>query len=122
MRRVVILSLAALAVVACQPEDQRTETIDAPAAQETLSEMDPGAVAQLDSGNTAIREDRFEAALRHFQRVVELEPDQATGWFGVMMAHRSLGNGAAADSALARIQELVPGASLMHPTAQDTLP
>jgi hypothetical protein len=37
------------------------------------------------------------------------------------MAQRELGDAAAADSAMARAQALAPGASLIHPTARDTV-
>lgn len=121
MRRSIAFSLVVLALAGCRPDDQRTETID-PRAQETRAEMSAEAVAQLDSGNAAMRDDAFEAALGHYRRVVELEPDQASGWFGLFMANNALGNGAAADSALERAQGLVPGASLMHPSPEDTLP
>lgn len=121
MTRFALLALAAATVLGCRPDDQRTESID-PRAQETRTEMAPEAVARLDSGNAAMREDDFEAAVAHYQRVVELEPDQASGWFGLFMANNALGNGAAADSALQRAQALVPGASLMHPSPEDTLP
>ncbi|HSR43480.1 MAG TPA: tetratricopeptide repeat protein [Longimicrobiales bacterium] len=121
MRLPIVLSVAALTLVACRPDDQRTETID-PRAQETRGEMAAEAVVQLDSGNVAYRADDFEAALRHYRRVVELEPEQASGWFGLAMANSSLGNAAAADSAFQRAQELAPGASLVHPTPEDTLP
>lgn len=121
MRHSILLFLATLILVGCPPDDQLTETID-PRAQETRAEMSPEAVAQLDSGNAAMRSDAFEAAVEHYQRVVELEPDQASGWFGLFMANNALGNGAAADSALQRAQALVPAASLMHPSPEDTLP
>lgn len=121
MKRILLLSAAVLSLAGCRPDDQRTESID-PRAQETRAEMSPQAVAQLDSGNTAMRAEDYEGALAHYREVVALEPEQASGWFGLFMAHNALGNGAAADSALQRAQGLVPGASLMHPTARDTLP
>lgn len=121
MTRPILLALAVATLAGCRPDDQRTETID-PRAQETRDEMSPEAVARLDSGNAAMRDDAYETALAHYRRVVELEPDQASGWFGLFMANNALGNGTAADSALRRAQALVPGASLMHPTPEDTLP
>ncbi|NIQ57599.1 MAG: hypothetical protein GWN71_30720, partial [Gammaproteobacteria bacterium] len=54
--------------------------------------MPAEAVAQLDSGNLAMRGDDYEAALAYYQRVTELAPDFGSGWFGLYMAHRELGN------------------------------
>lgn len=120
MRIAVILAVTTLGLVACRPEDQRTDSIN-PSAQVTREEMTPEAVAQLDSGSAAFRADDYEAALAHYTRVTELEPDQSSGWFGVYMAQKELGNAAAADSAFERAQGLAPGASLIHPTPADTV-
>lgn len=99
---------------ACQPDDQRTDTLDPSGAVRT--EMPAAAVAQLDSGNAAYRGAAYEPALRHYVRVTELAPDQAVGWFGLYMAHHALGNLAQADSALARARDAAPGASLIRDT------
>lgn len=105
----------ALALAACPPDDQRTDTLDpGTAGQELTGE----ARAQLDSGNVAFRADAYDQALVHFTRVTELAPDDPTGWFGVYMVHDALGNQAAADSAIARARSMAPGASLIR----DTLP
>jgi hypothetical protein len=104
----------------CRPEDQRTETLD-PQGEQTRAQLPPDVVAQLDSGTVAYRGDRFEDALAHYARVTELAPSVAAGWFGVYMVQHRLGNAAAADSALARAQGTAPGASLIHPTAADTI-
>lgn len=115
-------TLAALAAGACAepPDDQRTDTLDPNApARAALS---AGALAQLDSGNAAYRAAAYEQALRHYQRVIDEAPDQPTGWFGLYMAHHALGNLAQADSALERARAVAPGASLMRPGPDDTLP
>jgi len=117
---VVALGLA-LSSWACRPDDQRTDTID-PTGGGSRGAMSPQAVAQLDSGNAAYRAGNHQEALTHYRRVTELEPDQSPGWFGLHMANLALGNRASADSALERVQSLAPGASLIHPTAADTLP
>lgn len=110
-----------LSTWACRPDDQRTDTID-PTAGGDRTTLSPEAVAQLDSGNVAQRAGDYEGALTHYRRVTELAPDQSVGWFGLQMANRALGNVESADSALERVQSLAPGASLVHPTAADTLP
>ena len=120
MRIAVILAVTSLWLVACRPDDQRTDSIN-PSAQATRGEMAPEAVAKLDSGNAAYRADDFQAALAHYTRVTELEPEQSSGWFGVYMAQKALGHEVAADSAFEKAQGLAPGASLIHPTAADTV-
>lgn len=109
----------ALSLVGCRPDDQRTDTID-PTPQKALEDMAPEAVAQLDSANAAQKAGDYTVALGHYRRVTEIEPGQASGWFGLFMANRALGNQSAADSALAHAQSLAPGATLIHPTAADT--
>lgn len=109
-----LLALAGLPLLAaCPPEDQRTDTLD---QEEVAQAMSPQARAQLDSANAAYRDGDYEAALGHFQQVAELAPDDATGWFGVFMAHNALGNAEAAEEALAEARSRAPGASLIHDT------
>lgn len=118
------LSLAAAAfavvVTGCRPDDQTNEAVDFEGAQ-AREQLPPDVVAQLDSGSNAYRVDDFERALVHYTRATELGPDYAAGWFGVYMVQHRLGNRAAADSAFQRAQRVAPGASLIHPTAADTI-
>jgi len=101
---------------ACSPpEDQRTDSVDpATAGREVAGE----ARIQLDSGNAAFRAGDYAGALSHFTRVTELLPEDATGWFGVYMAHDAMGNQAAADSAIAQARGRAPGASLIRDTVE----
>jgi tetratricopeptide (TPR) repeat protein len=108
--------LAGLALAGCRADDQRTDSID-PTSSGERAELPEEAVAAIDAGNEAYRTGSYEPALRHYLEAVELAPDHATGWFGVYMAHHALGNLAAADSALQRVQSLAPGASLVRPPA-----
>ena len=121
-RQWIPLTLAALSAfpAGCRPDDQRTETVD-PEGSTTRAQLSPAVVAQLDSGTVAYRADQFEAALAHYTRVTELDASVAAGWFGIYMVQHRLGNTAAADSALQRAQRFAPGASLLHPTAADTV-
>lgn len=107
--------LAVVAAAGCVPEDQRTDSIDMRTAEEARAELDPETVAQLDSGNVAFRARDLDAAARHYQRVTELAPELAAGWFGVYMTETMRGNTEAADSAFQRAQKLAPGASLLRP-------
>lgn len=121
IRRLLVLALAAAALAACRrPEDQTTGSINKAEIREARASLPDAAVAQLDSGNASFRDKNYDAALAHYQKVVDIAPDAAAGWFGIYMAQRELGDAAAADSAMARAQALAPGASLIHPTARDT--
>lgn len=111
-----LAGLVFLGAAACSPpDDQRTETLDPTTAGRQISEA---ARAQLDSGNVAFRAGEFAQALAHYTRVTELAPDDATGWFGLYMAHDAMGNKAAADSAIARARSEAPGASLIRDTLE----
>jgi Flp pilus assembly protein TadD len=112
-RRPLVLALA-LATSGCTPDDQRTDTLDPHAGIGARAEMAQEVVAQLDSGSAAFRGDDFEAALAHYTRVTELDPENGPGWFGVYMAEDALGRADRAAVALERAQEIVPGATLLH--------
>ena len=111
-----LAGLVLLAIAGCSPpDDQRTDTLDPTTAGRELS---GDARVQLDSGNAAFRAGDYTQALVHFTRVTELAPDDATGWFGIYMAHDAMGNQAAADSAIARARSQAPGASLIRDTVE----
>jgi cytochrome c-type biogenesis protein CcmH/NrfG len=103
---------AVVVVAACLPDDQRTDSIEPGVSGR--AELSPETLAQIDSGNAAFRRDDFETAIARFREVTESAPDDPTGWFGLYMAYSETGDAAAADSALARAQELAPGASLLR--------
>lgn len=114
-------ALALAAVVGCRPDDQRTDDLDPTGGAQARENMPPEAVVQLDSGNLAIRNHDYENALVHYTRVTELAPDFGSGWFGLYMAHRELGNEEEAAAALERARSILPGASLLHPNGSDTI-
>jgi Flp pilus assembly protein TadD len=123
-RRTSIIAALIAAIVACNndaPPDQQTGSVDSATWSEARA-MPADVRAALDSGNAAFRADRFEDARTHYLRAVELGPDQSAAWFGLSMAEQQLGNVAAADSAMQRVQQLSPGASLVHPDEADTMP
>jgi len=113
-RRIGVL-LAAAALAACRPADQTTETVDVQAGVRARESWPPEVVAQLDSGNVAYTAGNLQEALRHYQAAAEAGPDIPSTWFGVYMAQHALGNIPAADSALARARNEVPGATLLRP-------
>ena len=107
-----VLAGLALLVAGCLPDDQRTDSIDSAAT--VRAALPPEVLAQVDSGNAAYRRGDFDAAVEAFDAVTAAAPDDPTGWFGLYMAHQSLGNVAAADSAIATARSLAPGASLIR--------
>jgi Flp pilus assembly protein TadD len=108
------------ALAACgrapQVDDQATGSIDS-TAWSAARDLPADVRVALDSGNAAFRAGEYDAARQQYRRAVELGPDQSAAWFGLSMVERQLGNIAAADSAMQRVQELAPGASLLHPDA-----
>lgn len=111
--------LGLLVAAGCAPDDQRTDTLDPTTAGRDLT---PAAQAQLDSGNTAFGEEDYEVALAHYERVTELAPGHASGWFGIFMVYDATGDSAGADSAIARARSIAPGASLIRDTLPDDGP
>jgi len=75
----------------------------------------PAARAALDSGNAAFRARNYHEALAQYQKSVQHAPEYASAWFGIYMAQEKLGNKAAADSAMRRVQELAPQMPSSHP-------
>jgi hypothetical protein len=106
--------LVLAAAVSCQPDDQRTDTLDPHAGMQARELMDAVVVAQLDSGTAAYRADDFAAALRHYRRVTELDAAVGAGWFGVYMAEHALGHPEEAQVALERARGIAPGATMLH--------
>lgn len=126
MRGIVIGCAAALVVIAgCRDDrlrdDQATGSIDSTAWRQAR-ELPAGVSEALDSGNAAFRNRDFEAARAHYLRAVELGPGESSAWFGLSMVERQLGNIAAADSAMQRVQQLAPAASLLHGEPADSTP
>lgn len=121
-RTALTVALALAAAVSCRPDDQTTSDLDPTGGAQAREDMPADAVVQLDSGNLAMRDDDFETAVDHYTRVTELAPDFGSGWFGLYMAHRGLGNEEEAEAALERARSIVPGATLLHDETGDTLP
>lgn len=122
LRLIGTVAVALAAALACRPDDQRTDTLDPHEGMQARVEMAPAVVAQLDSGTAAFRADDFAQALRHYTRVTELDAENGPGWFGVYMTEQALGRPEAAQAALERARGVVPGATLLHPEPDDTLP
>ena len=122
IRRALTCVLVLAVTVGCRPDDQTTSDLDPTGGEQARENMPAEAIMQLDSGNLAIRNDDYEAAVTHFTRVTEIAPDFGSGWFGLYMAHRELGNEEEAQAALERARGIVPGATLLHEDASDTLP
>lgn len=95
------------------PDDQMTGSIDS-AAWSQARNLPAGVREALDSGNALFRARDYEGARAQYLRAVELGPEESSGWFGLSMVERQLGNAAAADSAMLRVEQLTPEASLVE--------
>lgn len=123
--RVVAVTILAATLAACgrgQPaDDQRTGDMTADAVQQARANWSAELSALVDSGNAAYSVQDYEAASSLYRRAAALEPDVTAAWFGIYMAEHARGNIAAADSAMARAQQLSPEASIIHGTPDDTI-
>lgn len=84
------------------------------------SSLPPEIQSALDSGNAAYRAGNYRAALEQFESLASEHPDIRAAWFGVFMAHRALGNSAAADSAMRRAGMGSSDATRLHESAADS--
>lgn len=116
IRSPLILLLAA-ALAACggeRTDDQTTGSIRAEDIQRAREQLSPEVREQLDSGNVAYREGRYEEARRRYQEASRLDPDAAAPWFGIYMVESAAGDAAAAEAAIRRAREAAPRASLIE--------
>lgn len=120
--QVAVLAVLLAALPGCrQPDDQRAGDIDHETIRQAREALDPVVLAQIDSGNAAYREQRYEAALGFYREAARRDPNAAAAWFGVYMGELSLGNAAAADDALRRARDAAPRTSLVvEPAPADT--
>ncbi len=114
-----VVALVPWASACTRPQAPATEaetTAVAPsAASAPAPAVELGASAQLDSGNVAYRAKDYPAALVHYRSAAARQPSLAAAWMGISMAQTALGNKAAADSAMRRVEELAPGTMSAHP-------
>jgi len=109
-----LLCATLLLAAACRPDDQTTESISRESVRSAREDLVPALVAQLDSGNAALRANRFDAAATHFRRATEIDADHAAAWFGLYLSEAALGNTERAEEALSRARSVAPGASLLR--------
>ena len=111
-------AIIALSLLACRPDDQKTESIDPRAARDARAAMPPRVALHLDSGNIAFRRKDYPTARRHYDAAIRADEKQPAGWFGIYMVELAEGNAPQAQAALKKAQKLVPGATLLHPKQQ----
>lgn len=111
-----------LLVTACGEDDQRTNTVTPDDVRQAREALDPRLVAQLDSGNAAMRARDPAAALEQYREATTIDPESAAAWFGVYMAAGALGEEDEAAAALERARDLEPRASLLDPDTLDSDP
>lgn len=79
-------------------------------AKELMPESNEEASIEAGLGNIAMRRERMEEAIPHYQRVTELNPNYAGIWFNLGFAHRLLGHLDAAEAAYQRAITAEPSA------------
>ncbi len=115
------LAVVLLAGACSKPAPAPAATSEAPAASaEAAPRVELGASAQIDSGNTAYKTKDYKGALAHYRAATERQPSLAAAWFGAYMAESALGNTAAADSAMKKVQAIAPGTMGAHPATGDS--
>jgi tetratricopeptide (TPR) repeat protein len=107
MTRSIALLLTAAGLAAC-PADRDRDAVPADTVPAARAQIAPEARVQLDSGNAAYREERFDEALRFYEAAVQLDSAASATWFGIYMAQTALGNTAAASAAIERARSLAP--------------
>lgn len=124
-----ILATAVIAVIVlagCRqdrmPGDQRTDTVTPRTMEDARAGWPEGLAELIDSANAAYSAGDYDEANRLYREAAAMAPNVTASWFGIYMAEHARGNIAAADSAMARAQDLAPGASLIHVGPDDTLP
>lgn len=120
MRRIWVAALigAATMMTACredQGDDQMTGSVTPADVQQARAGWPDGLAVAVDSGNALFRAKDYDGALVQFQEATRIAPEVTAGWFGIYMTEQARGNIPAADSAMARVQQLSPGATLLHP-------
>ena len=121
-----LAALTVLSLAACREDapasDPRTDSVTSEEVRAARSDWPAGVSELVDSANVAYSAQDYDQASALYRRASERAPDVPAVWFGIYMAEHARGNVAAADSAIARAQQLAPGASLIHGTPADTAP
>lgn len=118
------IAMLTLSLGACnrapEAEDQQTGSVTGEDVKAARADWPEAAVAQVDSGNAAYRADDLQKALRHYEAALEAaggsESAKVTSYFGIYMVQVALGDTLAAQQAMAKAQQIAPGASLIHGT------
>lgn len=78
-------------------------------ARETRPAGEEEAMIEAALGNIAMRRERMQEAIPHYQRVAEINPDFPGIWFNLGFAHRLLGNFEQAETSYQRAVQAEPG-------------
>ncbi len=122
-----IVAATVVTLVACGGEEageKRPLSEEQPQAEQQTARAGwpEGLGDAVDAANAAYRAGDYQVAAAQYRQLTQDHPEIGTVWFGLYMAENKLGNKAAADSALARSNELSPGLATTHEAATDTTP
>lgn len=104
--------LAAVLILGCGRSDNEAPMI--PLGQAGAPDAGPmtgEAKVALDSANILFRTRAYDLALAQYRRSAQLVPTDVTPLLGVLMVAEATKNSRLADSTLARLRELQPGAA-----------
>ena len=79
-----------------------------------------GGIDSWKLGFQALEEKRFEDAVRHYERAVAIDADDATGWFNLGIAYSEAGNARAAAKAFERAAAIDPSKEKYRVAADQT--
>lgn len=118
-----IAAVALMGLTACgggEGDDAEQIRLDQPQeqSQDARADWPEGLAAEVDDANTAYAEGRYEDAAGMYRQMTADHPDIGTLWFGLYLSESALGNDEAAEAALEKVEEMVPGLLQMHDQAE----
>jgi tetratricopeptide (TPR) repeat protein len=106
----IVFALAGLAACGGDAETGERVPLDQQEAEQSpRAEWPEGLADEVDAANAAYAEGRYEAAAEMYREMTAEHPDIGTLWFGLYLAETALGNEEAANDALEKVEEMVPG-------------
>jgi hypothetical protein len=109
MRLVLVCASVMTACRAEEPTERPVAEVSSDELQAARAHWPAGVAVLVDSARAAYSAQNYVSALALYRRAAVLAPDLRAAWYGVYIAEHARGNVMAADSALARAQQLEQG-------------
>ncbi len=108
-----MMVLAVAGLVACggdeAAEGDRIRLDQEQSQEGSRADWPEGLADRVDAANGAYSEGRYETAAQMYRDMTAEHPDVGTLWFGLYLSETALGNEDAANQALEKVEEMVPG-------------